>query len=154
MKIHSVIVGLCFASKVVYLPHLNLYPSAALYPIAATHGQAPNDKLQSFDLNSLDFIRVDSHLFRGDLIGDEKLLRLPSLATDPPTIFVVVTFVSPHPSFGVNKRPLIDDLRMNLNPSPDLFMKLKVKPCFKLSNWNQLTAINIGYSQNHKNYHN
>lgn len=35
---------------------------------------------------------------------------LPTLAVDPPTIRLLETFEYPHPSCGVNKRPLISVL--------------------------------------------
>lgn len=47
------------------------------------------------------------------LILELKDLILPFLAGAPPTIRVVDTFTNPHPSSGVNKRPLMSVLGVN-----------------------------------------
>lgn len=76
------------------LPHSNEISSPSRYPIAAIHGHAP-------------ITRIPIIRFKFFVIGINS--HLPSLAYDPPTIFVVLTFVDPQPSRGVSKRPLIGE---------------------------------------------
>lgn len=69
---------------------------------------------------------------------------LPFLAVDPPTIRLIATFVYPHPSVGVSKRPLI--FVLTTFAGGDETAKSKEKSKTHFVNINEMCTIHVQYT--------